>query len=283
MGFSPTVEIPTAIDTAPNELTTSLPVVAPTALTLEVTAHHSVDQHWRPAHDTTVLSAIGYTADRLIVSTVRCRSTSSRQADRRPSTRGADPRIDGSPQRVIDRRSPLARPHRFSGWPLVVSPLSSALDARLNTTATAASNAALRQPRCPADQRRSTPWSSVPTTTIRTAGSDDADSPSNSPATTAVATAISIGTDTIRNVIGSAPRRQQCDSPHSPFSGCISYRMLSAETRCVGNDVDSRIYTSHTGCVPAVSAAVIRPIAARGSTPQFVVVATDNNDGFCSW
>jgi hypothetical protein len=83
-------------------------------------------------------------------------------------------------------------------------------------------------------------------------------------------------------VIGSAPRRQQCDSPRSPFSGCISYRMLSAETRCVGNGVDSRIYTSHTGCVPAVSAAVIRPIDARGSTPQFVGVSIDNNDSCCN-
>ena len=283
MGVTPTVEIPTAIDTATDALSPSLPAVTATPIALEMTAHHSVDQHWRPAHDRAVLSANVCTADRLIVSTVRCRSTSSRQADRRPSTAVGDPRIDGSPQRVIDRRSPLARPHRFSGGSLVVTPLGSTLDARLNTTATAASNAGLRQLRCPADQRRSTPVSSAPTTTVRTARSDDADSPPNSPATTAVATAISTTTDSIRNVIGSAPRRQQCDSPRSPFSGCISYRMLSVETRCVGNDVDSRIYTSHTGCVPAVSTAVIRPIDARRSTPQFVVVATDNNDGFCSW
>lgn len=79
VGVTPTVEIPTAIDTATNELTTSLPVVAPTAIALEVTAHHSVDQHWRPAHDRAVLSANVCTADRLIVSTVRCRSVSSRQ------------------------------------------------------------------------------------------------------------------------------------------------------------------------------------------------------------
>jgi len=90
VGVTPTVEIPTAIDTATDALTPSLPAVTATPIALEVTAHHSVDQHWRAAHDTAVLSAIGYTANRLPLNTVRCRSVSSRQADRRLSTPGAD-------------------------------------------------------------------------------------------------------------------------------------------------------------------------------------------------
>jgi len=169
VGVTPTVEIPTAIDTVTDALTPSLPAVTATPIALETAAHHNDTQHWRPAHDTAVLSAIVCTADRAPLSTVRCRSTSSRQADRRPSTAVGDPRIDGSPQRVIDRRSPLARLGCSAWWPTSSDPLVSALDAGRNATATAASNAALRQPRCPADQRRSTPLSSVPTTTVRTA------------------------------------------------------------------------------------------------------------------
>lgn len=125
MGFSPTVEIPTAIDTATDALTPSLPAVTATPIALEMTAHHSVDQHWRPAHDEAVLSAIVCTADRLIVSPVRCRSRSSRQADRRPLTTVIDPRIDASKPRVIDRRSPLTRPSSSAGRPTSIGHLGS--------------------------------------------------------------------------------------------------------------------------------------------------------------
>lgn len=259
MGFSPTVENPTAIDTATDALTTSLPEVTATSIALEVTAHHSVDQHWRPAHDEAVLSAIVCTANQLIVSTVRCRSRSSRQADRRPPTTVTDARIDASKPRVIDRRSPLTRPNSSAGRPTSSGHPRSTLDGHREARTIDATNAAVRMPRSPDDQRRSTPLSPPVATTVRTARSDDAGSPSNRPVETAVATAINTDHNYIRNMIGLTQRCQPSDGPHSPVSGCINFRIVSAETRCVAASEDSRIYTWNEGGVPAVPTAVIRP------------------------
>lgn len=67
-----------------------------------------------------------------------------------------------------------------------------------------------------------------------------------------------------------------------PFSKCINFRMVSVETRCVAASDDSRIYTSHTGGVPAVSAAVIRPFRRPKIDPGVRGISIDNNDDCCS-
>lgn len=229
-----------------------------------------------------VLSDIVCTADRLIVSTVRCRSRSSQQADRRPPTTIIDARIDASKPRVIDRRSPLTQPSSSAGRPTSSGHPRSTLDGHREARTVDATNAAVRMPRSPDDQRRSTPLSPPVATTVRTARSDDADSPSSRPVETAVATAINTDHDYIRNVIGLSPRCQPSDRPHSPVSSCINFRIVSAETRCVAASEDSRIYTSHTGCVPAVSTAVIRPFRRPKIDPRVRRISIDNNDGCCS-
>lgn len=79
-----------------------------------------------------------------------------------------------------------------------------------------ASNAAVRVPRSPDDQRRSTPVSSPVTTTIRTARIDDAEECVIRPVEAAISLTDNHVSDCIRNVIGLALHRQRCDSPRSP-------------------------------------------------------------------
>lgn len=126
------------------------------------------------------------------------------------------------------------------------------------------------------------PVSSPVTTTIRAARIDDAEKCVTRPVEAAISLTDNHVSDNIRNMIGLAPRRQSCDSPRTPPSGYINYRMFSAETRCVATSEDSRIYTWNWGCVPAVLAVSIRPVENRGPTPQIVGVVADNNDGCCS-
>jgi len=98
--------------------------------------------------------------------------------------------------------------------------------------------------------RRSTtinPVSSPVTTTIRAARIDDAEKCVTRPVEAAISLTDNHVFDNIRNMICLAPRRQSCDSPRTPPSGYINYRIISVETRCVATSEDSRIYTWNWG------------------------------------